>query len=238
MNARMVAGRQQLLAVLLSKQSRCAPQAAKIEHETETALSSCTFHMHDGQVASAGCEVNIDLDPRTRLTLHQCCWPCTRRGAWPALAWFVARFTVGRIASSVDLIRRPSAQRHVRSVRVVPIDRRADFAVESALAQGHQRQTTEQRLERKDQSLDDRQAPVLADRAISWRLDPLTPAPTPETVAVELGPVIADDVAGGFAGSYGQNIEPTRKCQCWLMLVHRVNSTFRPTRKQSRVERS
>ena len=182
------------------RNSRDAHHRPRRPNTKPTALSSGAFHMHDGQVASAGCEVDIDLDPRTRLSLHQCCWPCTRRGAWPALAWLVARFAVGRIASGVDLSRRPSAPRHVRPVRVVPVDRRAAFAVESALAQGHQRQTIEQRLERKDQSLDDRQAPVLADRAISWRLDPLTPAPTPETVAVEWGPVVADDVAGGFAG--------------------------------------
>jgi hypothetical protein len=113
---------------------------------------------------------------------------------------FETRLAVGRKTAGIDLIRRPSAQRHVWPLLVVPIDRQAEFVAESALAQGHQRQTAEQRLERKDQSLDDHQAPVLADRAISWRLDPLTPAPTLQGIAVELRPVVADDVACGLAG--------------------------------------
>jgi hypothetical protein len=119
--------------------------------------------------------VNIDLDPRAGLAFNQGDGPCTNRGSWPTFTWFVAGLAIGRETAGIDLIRRSSAQPYVRPL-FVPIDRRNDFAVESALAQGHQRQTTEQRLERKDQSLDDRQAPVLADRAISWRLDPLTAA--------------------------------------------------------------
>jgi len=149
------------------RNSRSAHHRPRRPNTKPTALSSCAFHMHDGQVASAGCEVNMDPDSRAGLAFHQGDGPCTRRGSWPALAWFVARFAVGRKTTGIDLIRRPSAQRHVRPLFVVPIDSQAEFAAESVLVQGHQRQTTQQRLERKDQSLDDRQAPVFADRAIS-----------------------------------------------------------------------
>ena len=62
---------------------------------------------------------------------------------------------IRRITAGVDLVRRSSAQRRMRPVLVVPVDRRADFAAEGIFTQGHERQAAEQYLEREYQSLDD-----------------------------------------------------------------------------------
>ena len=183
-----------------SRTKRGAHHRPRRRHMKQASPSRRAFHTNDGQVASAGCEFNVDLDSRTGRASYQGDGPCTNRGSWPTLTRFVARFAIGWIVAGIDFIRRPSAQRHVWPMRVVPMNRQGDFAAEGALAQGHQRQTTEQRLERKDQSLDDCQAPVLADRAISWRLDTAALTPPLEGIAVELRPMVADDVAGCLAG--------------------------------------
>jgi len=148
---------------------------------------------------------------------------CTNRGSWPTITRLVARLAIGRITTGIDLIWRSSTQRHVRPMSIVPVDRQTDFAAEGALAQGHQRQTTEQCLERKDQSLDDRQAPVLADCAVSWRIDAHIPAPTPESVAGELWPLVAHDVAGCLAGCGDGLAEHSTHFGCgWLLEKHGI----------------
>jgi len=158
-----------------------------------------------------------------RAGLHQGDGLGTNRGSWPTFARFVSRLAIGRIGTGIHLVRRPAAERHMWPLFVVPIDRQADFAAEGALVQGHQRQTTQQHLERKDQSLDDRQAPVLADRPISWRSDPFTPAPMLEGVAVKLRPMVADDVAGCLAGcGDGLAEHPAHFSRGWFLEEHGV----------------
>jgi len=106
----------------------------------------------------------MDSDSPAGLAFHQGDGPCTNRRTWPTFTWFVAGLAIGRKTAGIDLMRRPSAQCHVRPLFVVPSDHESEFPAEIALAQRDQRQTTQQHLERKDQPLDDRQAPVLADR--------------------------------------------------------------------------
>ena len=172
-----------------SRSRRGAHHGPRSPNTKLTVPSSRAFHTHYGQVASAGREVNIDLDLRTWLALDQRYGPCTRRTTWPVFTRLVTWLAVGRITTGIDLIRRPSAQRHMRPVLVVPINRRADLMAKGTPVQRHQRHATEQHLEREDQAFDDRQAPMLADGATAWRLDPLTSTPTLEAVAVELGPL-------------------------------------------------
>ena len=124
-----------------NRSSPSCPRARRSAHygprrrDTKQASPSRrAFHTHDGQVASAGCEVNVDLDSRTGPAFYQGDGLCTNRGSWPTFTRFVARFAIGRIAAGIDFIRRPSAQRHVWPMLVVPINRQADFAAEGALA--------------------------------------------------------------------------------------------------------
>lgn len=71
-----------------------------VEHQLAVPSGS-SFQMHDGQIASARCESNFDLDSRTGLALHQGSGLCTNRGSWPTITRLVARLAIGRIRAGI-----------------------------------------------------------------------------------------------------------------------------------------
>ena len=94
----------------------------------------------------------------------------------------------------------------MRAILIVPDDKRRKLLAESVTAKCHDNDTCTFLLETQDESLNERNTPVLANGAKARR-DPLTITPVLESVAPELLTLVADDVFRGGAGDVNSAFE-------------------------------
>lgn len=93
----------------------------------------------------------------------------------------------------VNLMGRLAMKRGVRGTLIKPVCKIRELPVERGHTKWHQNDTHAFVLERQDESLDERNAPVLANGAKAG-CEPLATTPVLEQVAPELPAVVADDV--------------------------------------------
>ena len=133
-----------------------------------------------------------------------------RRSSRPMRSRLEARPTTRRDLVEVDLVRRTGAETRVRPLRVEPGDVVVELAAERGSCQWNDRQQARALvLHRLDESLDDREASVLADGAEAL-LDAVTSAPGSELGRGELRAMVGDDVAGPAADGTTDASQPSR----------------------------
>jgi len=95
-----------------------------------------TLEANDREVLPRGEQLDLHRDPYTRLTLHQRHGLGARRTPRPTASRLESRLMVCGPQAVVDLVGRPTGQRHVRPMRVVPTGDKLDFAQERSSLQG------------------------------------------------------------------------------------------------------
>ncbi len=122
------------------------------------------------------------------------CWRrCAWRPARPVRARFVAGALARRQQIMINLMRRLAMERGVRATLIVPTGKTRQLLVEGVRTKRHKNDACAFVLERQDESLDERNAPVLANGAKAG-CDPLVVTPILEQVAPELRTLVADDI--------------------------------------------
>ncbi len=81
----------------------------------------CTLEHHDWQVASLVVEANGCVEPLAGLPSDKSPRLGTRRSPWPAGPWFDSGLPIGRETTFIDFIRSLAAERHERSMLIVPL---------------------------------------------------------------------------------------------------------------------
>src|SRR5271166_1520213 len=175
---------------------------------------------HAWQMRTAGVEGYFELETRAGLALDEHLRSGTRRRTGPRGPWFQTRLAARRPAFEVHLVGRGASQSCVRSVAIVPVAEQAELSDKGSVSQGNQRQQAHALgLERADEALDHRDAPLLANGAETLA-DVAALAPAPQTTADELRPLIAHQVLGRLTATgdsgFQQGGDLLRR---WLRLV-------------------
>jgi len=120
-------------------------------------MSGSALQLDNRQVPAAGDEMEIELKLRAWLARYERLWGSTSGSTWPFRPWFPARPSVGwQPQAMVDFVRRTAAQRHVRSMLVVPTNEERELAAERVAMNWNQCATRPFTLQRADEPLDDR----------------------------------------------------------------------------------
>ncbi len=122
------------------------------------------------------------------------------RSARPVFAWFNTRTPVGGAVSEVDFVRCAAAQRHVRAMLVIPIQKREKFTAEFFLSLRNQNSASAFILESPDDALHDGNAAVLAHGAKPGP-DFLAPTPVFEPFTPEDLVLVADKIVRRRVGA-------------------------------------
>ena len=168
---------------------------------------------YDGQMFSPAMELDFKFHPRARWAANQCPWPRARRAARPSRTWFITRTAIRRECFIVNLVGCFAAERHMRTMDVVPLNDRINFALESFAAIGNQEKQRQYSFKCKNESLDHGSRTMLSDRAIARRLDAFAAAPLAKAGAIELRASIADDVLWDCLGFGHRASQGTRGWQ-------------------------
>ena len=153
--------------------------AKRDDRQMETIVLKRNFNRHDVARRSG--------NQRLRLRTLRPSWPTlTRLDAGPAIGW---------LAAEVDFIRRATGECLVRSMLIEPIDVAMEFSLEIMASHGDRHLPGEFRFKGAEESLDNRNASVLAHRAVAHtNFFPL--GPIPKGVAIEDAVAIGDEVIG------------------------------------------
>ena len=166
-------------------------------------------HVADGQVeALATSPANGSLRPST--------WRTSR----PLVPGFDARRKASRREIEVDLVRSSNVKPAVRSKPVVPVDEQREFTPQFLPVVRNEESACALVLEGPDDSLDDGETAVLADRA-EPPPDSTTAAPAPKPLVGELTAVVSNEHPWGRPGlSHGSTEEGPDGSGCGLLLKH------------------
>ena len=99
---------------------RCAPSSPAVENVAQRAISSSTLERNNRQMPATGEEANTNRKSISGLTGHEGLWPCTGRSAWPVIAGFESRFSIGRSSPLVDLVWCATREGRVGPMLVIP----------------------------------------------------------------------------------------------------------------------
>lgn len=179
---------------------------------------------NDWKVLSPSVPPYADLQHGSGLSSHERMRRRTRRSARPSPTRFESRPAVRREFPEVDLVGSACAESRMRPIGVVPSDEMVELASERGLRERDDRQQTRALgLQRLDEALDDRDAPVLADRPKAL-VDPATSAPRVKAFGRELRPVVAEKVVGQRADLADRSVQKPLDGGCrWLLLEGRVS---------------
>ena len=160
-----------------------------------------TLQPNSRQVLAPLAASNFQGEAITGLSRHQRLRFSTTRAARPLGAGFDPRLVVRRALVKVHLRRRPTSQRHVRPVIIVPILEPGKVAMARLPSERNKKLTGALVLDGSDGPLHDRNAAVLADSTVARWLNASAFRPAPESIAIEDRISIADDIPGRRAGA-------------------------------------
>jgi len=106
-------------------------------------------------------------------------------------------------------MRRLTTERRVRATMIVPIRKRREFRVERARAKWYENDPRTFILQTQDESLYERDTPVLANSAKAG-FDPIAVTRILEHATPELLALVADDVFRGGTGGLDRSFEEVR----------------------------
>ena len=155
------------------------------------------FERHDRQVLATTMVFEVDRESISGLASDKRLRPRASRRTRPAFTSFDARSPASRSLTEVDFIRRLAIERCMRAMFVVPVGERKKLATACFSFLRQQNPSRALVLQTSDQTLDDGDAPVLADSAVTGRLDSLPLDPAAECSAVEDAVSVTDNVLGG-----------------------------------------
>ncbi len=107
---------------------------------------------YDRQVLAAAMTADFQDDISARLAAHKRPGPRARRPARPGGAWLVPRTSVCRKLAMVGFVRRSAAQGSVWPMAILPFNNRINFLSEQVAPVRHEKQSGQNRLERKNEA--------------------------------------------------------------------------------------
>ena len=138
--------------------------------------------------------LDVKGDLSARLAFDEHLRLCARGRPWPEWTRFEARLAIERSSRVVDLVGRSSAQGHVGTMLVVPLEVVRQLTAECRPGVGHRDSTRGFVFQAENKPLDHGDAAVLADGAEARRNAMAFPAALVEARAGELRPLVGDEV--------------------------------------------
>ena len=149
---------------------------------------------HNREVFAPVMERDFQLQPRARFAPHQGPRSGARRASGPTRSRLESRPPDGGILASITFVGRLATQPGMWSKGVVPLRDCNEFSPKALTPVRNQQQAGHQAFHRQDEPFDHGDAAVMADRAVARWFDSRALAPFAESVAVELGTTVADNV--------------------------------------------
>ena len=160
-----------------------------------------TLQLNSRQVLAPLAAFNFQGEAITGLPGHQRLRFSTTRTARPLGAWFEPWLAVCGALVKVHFRWRPTFERHVRSVVIVPLLEPRKLAMACLTSQWNNNLAGALVLDGSNAPLHDRNAAVLPHSTVAWRLNASALSPAPESIAIEDCISITDDVPGRRAGA-------------------------------------
>lgn len=129
----------------------------------ETRRSGCATEFHDREMFLSGVEVNVQFDDGSWMSAHQNVGVRAGRASRPARAGLESRSSGSWASAEVNLARGLGSKVGVRSLAVVPGGEGLQLPQEGGETEGDENPPGALVLQRSDQPLHDRNAPVLAN---------------------------------------------------------------------------
>ena len=156
-------------------------------------ISGGAADSHTRQRTEAVHEVDRDLQAGARLAFDKRLRVSTRRWPRPIGPRLEARLAASASAGKINLVGRGTLQCRVRAIPIVPETNELELTIAGAAQERYPRHSAHGLFQRADETLDDRNAPLLADGAEALT-NAVTAAPASEAGARKLPALVSDQV--------------------------------------------